>query len=142
MEKGGREKMRCAMRLVVVVVMMMTLGGVWCETAQAQEKECREEAAKVEVPMILLAVLPPVVNLATICLLALLLVRIRAIRSANDEVFQSTMLLTRTALRVTIPRRAVEAIQKVVGTGSPEAIKTAIKTRLSPENAKKQKKNN
>ena len=101
------------------------------------EEECAEEAAAVKTPLVLLAVLPPLLNVATAGLLGLLWWRVRAIRTANDEVFQSTMLLTRTALRVTIPRRAVEAIQKVIG--DP---KQALTARLSKEHLQKIKKTN
>ena len=103
----------------------------------AAEQQCKEEAATVRTPLGLLAVLPPLLNLATAGLLGLLWFRVRAIRTANDEVFQSTMLLTRTARRVTIPRRAVEAIQKVIG--DP---KTALQARLSKDHLQKIKKTN
>lgn len=105
-------------------------------TPDDAENTCNKEAQSVKTPLLLLAIVPPVINVITLLLLLLLIFRVRAIRSANDEVFQSAMLLTRTALRVTIPRRAVEAIQKVIG--DPRA---ALKSRLNKAAFEKAKKN-
>lgn len=96
------------------------------------EGRCERLLDQVFVPLLLVAIVPSLLNVAAGAALGSLAARLRKMRGRNDAVYQEAMLLTRAVLLATLPRRTMEAIRKEI----PEA-PAALANRLSAARLRK-----